>query len=100
MQIHGKIRELPDVEIKPWEVTLKKLSKIFFLSKEDIECLVIGNLSFNGKTKSIWLDRTKIIAQLRDVDINHTKRKLTHIHSKLIIPHAMIEDDYTDEEIR
>ena len=86
MQIRGRIRELPDLEVKPWEVTLKKLSKLYFLSKEDIESLVVKNISFNGKNKSLWLDRTKIIASLRDVDINHTKRKLTQIQSKLVIP--------------
>ena len=77
---------------------MRKLSKLFFLSKEDIELIVMRNISFNGKTKSLWLDSQKIITQLRDVDINHTKRKLTHIRSKLVIPHAMMEEDYNDEE--
>lgn len=98
MQITGKIRERPDIEVKPWEITLKKLSKLFFLSKEDIELMIVRNLSFNGKAKSLWVDSQKIISQLRDVDINHTKRKLTHIQSKLVIPKAMFDEDFTDEE--
>lgn len=55
-------------------------------------------MSFNGDTKGIWLDRTKIIEQVRDIDINHTKRKFTEIKSTLIIPKVMFETDYTDSE--
>jgi hypothetical protein len=86
MTIFGKIRERPEIEVTPWEITLKKLSKLYFLSKEDIEKTLLRNLSFNGKTKSLFLDRTKVIEHLRDVDINHTKRRLTKIYCTLIIP--------------
>jgi len=38
-------------------VTLKKLAKLVFLSKEQIEAVIVRNLSFNGEKKSIYLDR-------------------------------------------
>eukprot|EP00347_Sterkiella_histriomuscorum_P008018 403346684 len=97
MIVHGKIRERPDIEVKPWHVTLKNLSKLVFLPKEEIENVFIRHISFNGQNKSIWIDRTKVIEQLRDTDINHTKRKFTHITSKVIIPKIMFDEDYTEE---
>lgn len=61
MTVQGKVRELPDIEIHPAHITLKKLSKLVFLSKEELERVLIRHISFNGGNKSIWLDKTKII---------------------------------------
>ena len=94
--INGSIRERPDIDVKPWLLTLKEASKMFFLPKEEIERLVVRNLSFNGKHKSLWMNRTKVIEQLRDTDINHTKKKLSIIKSTLIIPQSMFDDDFTE----
>jgi hypothetical protein len=67
-------------------ITLKIAAKLVFLSREEIERIIIRNLSFNGEQKSLILDRQKVIENLRDCDINHTKRKCAQIKSKLVIP--------------
>ncbi|CDW77078.1 UNKNOWN [Stylonychia lemnae] len=100
LQVTGKIRERPDVEVTPALVSLKKLAKLVFLSKEQIEKVIIRHLSFNGEKKSLFLDRSKVIENLRDVDINHTKRKFSQIKSKLVIPQAMFEEDFTESDDR
>ena len=76
-------------------ITLKKLAKLVFLSKEQIESVLVRNITFNGEKKSIFLDRQKVIENLRDVDINNTKKKFTQIRSKLVIPQQMLDEDHT-----
>lgn len=61
MTVQGKVREQPDIEIHPAIITLKMLSKFVFLTKEELERVLIRHISFNGGNKSIWLDKTKII---------------------------------------
>lgn len=75
-------------------------SKLVFLSKEEIERILIRNLSYNGKDKKLWIDRLKITELLRDCDINHTKRKFSQILSTMIIPKNMLINDFTESEHR
>lgn len=91
--IKGSIRERPDIEVHPHICSLKKTSKLVFFSREQIELILLRNLTFNGKKKALQIDMEKSFAQLRDCDVNHTKQKFTEIRCKLIIPETMLDAD-------
>ena len=70
------------------------------MPKEEVEKVLLSNISFNGKKKSLILDVTKAIDLMRDYDINHMKPKYSEIYCKLVMPEFMLDRDYHEEELK
>jgi len=91
--IRGSIREKPEINIEPFVCSLRKTSKLAFIPKEQVERILMRNLTFNGKHKRLQIDREKCLEMLRDVDVHSSRKKFTEIRSKLIIPETMLDSD-------
>jgi hypothetical protein len=89
--VHGRIRERPDITVEPHFCSLKLTSKLVFLSEDHVEKILLKNLSFNGAKKELIVNKEKALEMLRDCDVNSTKRKITEIKCKLVIPQTMLD---------
>lgn len=92
--MHGQ----PDIAFKPLQVDLKPASKIHFMQREDIERIILKNLSMIPNKLELALDMTTLVEMTRDTDINYTKQKFTEIYGKLIVPESMIEIGGAEEK--
>ena len=56
MKIHGDVRERPDIHIKPLILHLKTTSKLYFMTRENIEKILMYNLSYVPDKKEFVLN--------------------------------------------
>ena len=73
IEIKGEIRGRPDIIIQPFYLNLKITSKLFFLSREVIEKLIMQNLSYIPELKEFTISLDSMLEGLALVDIEKSR---------------------------
>lgn len=74
------------MQIKPYNLNLKAMSKLVFLPQEDVERVILKNLTYDWEKAQLQVDMSGVIDMIRDININHTKPKFTEVKCKMLVP--------------
>lgn len=96
----GEVLGRPDIQIEPYSLNLKISSKLAFLARENVDRIIMQNLSFDGARKAFQMKLTDLLSMTRNSDVSFMKSRFYELKSKMIIPEIMLEESFTMEEIK
>lgn len=70
IEIDGKVRNRPEIQIKPIYMNLKTSSKLYFMTRENIERIILHNLSFVPEKFDLSMNTESLFDMLVLADIN------------------------------
>ena len=67
------MRNRPEIQIKSVRMNLKTTSKLYFMTRENIERIILNNLSFVPEKQELSINVESLFDMLVITDINQTR---------------------------
>ena len=72
---------------------------MFYLSRENIEKLIMQNLSYIPELKEFTISQESLLESLVSSDIDKSRQNISKTKCKMIIPEEMLNSSYIDEDM-